>query len=101
MARRQEREDEYRHSVERRIANEPDLTAQIHILTQAVRTRPNDEHLHRQRQQVQARLQQVSEVVERAKATNPPPALTTHWKSGFAWAIFTLPIQRCASSWPA
>jgi len=67
LARRQEREDEYRHSVERRIANEPDLTAQLHILTQAVRTRPNDDRLHLQRQQVQAKLQQVAEVVERAK----------------------------------
>ncbi len=67
LARRQEREDEYRRGIERRMANEPDLTLQLHILTQAVRARHNDDYFHRQRQEIQAKLQRVAGVVERAQ----------------------------------
>ena len=67
LAWRNEREQEYRRGIERRLANEPDLSAQLHILTQAVRARPNDDFFHQQRQQVHAKLQRVTEVVESAR----------------------------------
>ena len=68
VARRNEREQEYRRGIEQRIANEPDLSAQLHILTQAVRSRPNDEDFHQRRQKLQVRVQQVAEAAERAQA---------------------------------
>lgn len=67
-ARRDDREQEYRRDVESRLANERDLSAQLHILTQAMRARPNDDFFHQQRQKVQAKLQHVTEVVERAQS---------------------------------
>jgi serine/threonine-protein kinase len=66
-ARRQERDEEYRRGIEQRVANEPDWNARLHILTQAVRARPNDDHFHRLRQALQAKLQQVADAVERAQ----------------------------------
>ena len=66
-ARRNEREQEYRRGIETRLEGEVDLNAQLHILTQAVRSRPNDEYFHRQRQKIQNLLKLVTEAVERAE----------------------------------
>lgn len=66
-ARRDERELDYRRGISRRISSEPDLSARLHILNQAARSRPQDEFFHQERQKLQSQLQQVTELVQRAQ----------------------------------
>ena len=66
-ARRDAKELDYRRGIARSIANEPDLSARLHILNQAARSRPNDEYFHEERQKLQAQLQRVTELVQRAQ----------------------------------
>jgi serine/threonine protein kinase len=66
-ARRDEREKEYRRGIALSISSEPDLSARLHILNQAARSRPNDEFFLEERQKLQAQLQQVTELVQRAQ----------------------------------
>ena len=67
-ARRLRREEEFRRGISQRVANEPDLNSQLHILHQAARSRPNDEYFQAERQRVQGKLQQVTDLAERAQA---------------------------------
>jgi hypothetical protein len=66
-ARREERDQDYRRGIARTIAGEPDLSARLHILNQAARSRPSDEFFHQERQKLQAQLQQVTELAQRAQ----------------------------------
>ncbi len=66
-ARREAREQEYRRGILSRVESEPDLSARLHILTQAVRARPTDEYFQQERQKLQTLLQQITELVQRAQ----------------------------------
>jgi serine/threonine-protein kinase len=66
-ARRDAREEDYRRGIARSIENEPDLSSRLHILNQAARARPSDEYFHAERQKLQAQLQRVTELVQRAQ----------------------------------
>jgi len=65
--RRDAKEQDYRRGIARSIANEPDLSSRLHILNQAVRSRPTDEYFHEERLKLQTLLQQVTELVQRAQ----------------------------------
>ena len=67
IARREERDQDYRRGIARTVAVEPDLSARLHILNQAARARPSDEFFHQERLKLQAQLQQVTELVQRAQ----------------------------------
>ncbi len=64
---RESREEEFRRGIVNSIASEPDLSARLHILNQAARSRPNDEYFHAERAKLQSQLQQVTELVQRAQ----------------------------------
>ena len=67
-ARRLDREEEYRRSINERVAGEPDLNVQLQILNQAIRSRPHDDSFQVERQRVQAKLQQVADLADKARA---------------------------------
>jgi hypothetical protein len=66
-ARRNDRELEYRRGIQQRVANESDLSARLHILNQAARSRPTDDYFSEERQKVQTQLQKVVEFEENAR----------------------------------
>ncbi len=66
-ARRDAKEEDYRRGIARSIEHEPDLSSRLHILNQAARARPSDEYFHKERLKLQAQLQRVTELVQRAQ----------------------------------